>query len=551
VPVAVADRLAYQADPRSGGSPRAASVTAVATEADAVIGTGLRAGDISLALSQLLPPLIALGLGLWAIAVPSYWRDEAATVAAVSRPLASLPAMLGHVDAVHGTYYLVMWPLARLFGTGELLMRLPSAVATAIAAAVVAGIGRRLVSSWAGLAAGSLFAVLPMVSLYAQTARSYAMVIAAASVASWLLSGMLEHEPTRGSSQSWRFAAYAVSLTLLGALNIFGLLLIPAHGLTVAVHWQRGRDRRGARLLALGWLGCAGLAGALLSPLLVLGWRQRGQVAWLARGTLDSDIKALAGLTGSLLVSAIVVAIVSGALLIGIRCWPGPLAELTLPWLILPPTALLAVSMAHPVFTSRYVLLCLPALALLTGTALASFGKVIGPAGLALIMLAAWPVQQGQRAPAGHGENIREMDQIVSPQARPGDMLVYPNPNADVIGSAYPDGLARLPNAGVRQGPVSSGTLAGSLVSLAEIRQRLGHAKRVWVVEISKLTLDPVLLSVSGKPIGPVLTGLPFSEVRAWRCGTDSLVLYTRNPAPANSAKPAKKKAGKNQRAAR
>ena len=506
-----------------------AAAAALPAPTAALAGSGLRAGDIGLALSQVLPPLVALGMGLWAIAVPSYWRDEAATMAAVSRPLTSLSSMLGHVDAVHGTYYLLMWPLARLFGTGELAMRLPSAIAIAVAAAAVAGLGRRLVSSWAGLAAGLLFAMLPMISLYAQTARSYAFVIAAASVASWLLSGLLEHEPARGSNQSWRFAAYALSLTVLGALNIFGLLLIPAHGLTIAVHSYRGRERTGARLLALGWLGCAGVTGAVLSPLLLLGWQQRGQVAWLARGTLDSDIRALVGLTGSLLVSAIVVAVVAGALLVGIQIWPPRLAEMAMPWLVFPPAALLAVSMTHPIFTSRYVLFCLPAVALLAGTALARLGKLIGIAGLALIVFVAWPAQQAQRGPAGHGENIKQMDQIVTLRARPGDTLVYANPNADVIGAAYPDGLARLPNAAVGEGPVPSGTLAGSFVSLAAIRQRLAHADRVWVVEISKLTLNPVLLSASGKPIGPVLAGLPFSEVQAWHCGTDSLVLYTRS----------------------
>ncbi len=34
--------------------------------------------------------------------------------------------MLGHVDAVHGAYYLLMWLEVRLAGHGELALRLPS-----------------------------------------------------------------------------------------------------------------------------------------------------------------------------------------------------------------------------------------------------------------------------------------------------------------------------------------------------------------------------------------------------------------------------------------
>src|SRR5579859_710136 len=57
-----------------------------------------------------LPPALALLISLWNITTPSYWRDEAATIAAIRRPLGDLIRMLGNVDAVHGAYYLLMWP---------------------------------------------------------------------------------------------------------------------------------------------------------------------------------------------------------------------------------------------------------------------------------------------------------------------------------------------------------------------------------------------------------------------------------------------------------
>ncbi len=195
----------------------------------------------------LLPPLATLALALWNITTPSFWRDEAATIAAVKRPFGDLLSMLGNVDAVHAAYYIMMWPLAQLFGTGELVLRLPSALAAAITAAFVAAIGRRLVSPWVGLAAGLLFAILPVATRYGQEVRSYAMVVGVATVASYLLMRVFSAQPD--GRRRW-LAGYGASLAALGILNIFGLLLIPAHAVTVALHFRRLRGSKDARRLA-------------------------------------------------------------------------------------------------------------------------------------------------------------------------------------------------------------------------------------------------------------------------------------------------------------
>src|SRR5260370_39344253 len=109
--------------------------------------------DVGPVWALLLPPLAALALSLWNITTPSFWRDEAATIAAVRRPFGDLISMLGNVDAVHAAYYIMMWPVEHLFGSSELVMRLPSALAAAVTAAFGAAIGRRVVSPLVGLAA--------------------------------------------------------------------------------------------------------------------------------------------------------------------------------------------------------------------------------------------------------------------------------------------------------------------------------------------------------------------------------------------------------------
>ncbi len=102
-----------------------------------------------------LPGLATFAVTMWGIGSASFWRDEAATVSATRRPLPALLRMLGHVDAVHGAYYLLMWPLAHVVGTSEVVMRLPSAAAMAGAACGVAANGRRLGCWQAGLGPAS------------------------------------------------------------------------------------------------------------------------------------------------------------------------------------------------------------------------------------------------------------------------------------------------------------------------------------------------------------------------------------------------------------
>src|SRR5260221_9536200 len=56
--------------------------------------------------------------------------------------------------------------------------------------------------------------------------------------------------------------------------------------------------------------------------------------------------------------------------------WPVRLAEISLPWLIVPPLVLLVASTVQPVYTSRYILICIPALALIGGAARGSHTPV-------------------------------------------------------------------------------------------------------------------------------------------------------------------------------
>jgi mannosyltransferase len=531
-----------------GGSGPGAGDGAVAP---AVAGraAGFDRFDSGPAWMRAAPPVAMLGMALWRITGPSYWRDEAATLTAVRRPFGELLRMMSHVDAVHGVYYMFIWVAVRLGGPGELVTRLPSALAMAVAAAAVAALGRRLVSPRAGLAAGLLFAALPQISLYAQDAREYAGVAALASTGSYLLVRALT-DP--GRRVRW-LTGYAACLGLMGLLNVFSLLLLAAHAITVALAWWRGEgrgaDREGGRggdwggrppeagtgrRFALGWLAAAAGAVALASPVLALGYAERGTLSWLARPQVIGAVEGLRKLIGpAQMLLALCVAIGIGIVLSGAggraglrAAWPGPLLGLCLPWVLLPPAVLIGVSQVSPVYTFRYVLLCAPAAALLGGAGLAALiwppGGALSwvPATVAFAVVVALgvPAQFAARAPNGHGTDIRRANAVVVADRQPGDAVLYLGNDSHYFPAAYSSGFGRLDDIGDRLTPSQAGNLVGVPFRTSVIRQRLAHVQRVWVIRLGAYPHDP-------------LPAPGFHLVRQWRVSHIWMLLFARGRA--------------------
>ena len=91
---------------------------------------------------RLLDPLavavLAAVVGAAGASHPSLWFDESATISAsASRSLPELWRLLGHIDAVHGLYYLLMHGWFAIFPLTEFWSRVPSCLAVGIAAAGV------------------------------------------------------------------------------------------------------------------------------------------------------------------------------------------------------------------------------------------------------------------------------------------------------------------------------------------------------------------------------------------------------------------------------
>lgn len=484
-----------------------------------------------------VPPAVTLAVGLWGVGARPYWGDEMDTVSAVSRSLPQLARLLGHVDAVHGLYYLLLWPVARVAGTGEFATRLPSVAAMAGAALGISVIGRRLRSRRAGVCAGLAFATLPIVTQQAHDARPYAIVTVTAVLASYLL------VQAAADPRPARFVGYGLSLVLLGYLQLFGLLLVPAHAITLAalsrqqnltVAGGRGSPTEPAEgwwaRLARRWLVTIAAVGITVAPVVAWGWRQRGAIgwikqpgwpevgylaSWLAAGSATSAalLALLAALGGRRadsiaparppvlaprrwLARAVARPVSPGARQAG----PGrALTWLALPWLVVPPLALMVLSEVRPVYSFRYVIFCLPAVALLAGAGLAALGPVARAGALALIVALAAPAQLALRIPgSGAGGSLQAAAQVLATHKRPGDTIVYPGRAIPPWDLAYPQAFRPLRDLSLLQSGATIGHLYASTVPVPVLIRRERGITRIWVIQTSPRWQNPAAYLAPG-----------------------------------------------------
>lgn len=172
---------------------------------------------------------LALLLRLYGLGAKPFWLDE---ITSLRRATASLHHLA--LDALHNrhypSYFLLLWLVARL-GASQWLLRLPSAIFGAIAAALAGAIGRQVAGPRSGAIAGLFMAFSPFEVQYGQEARSYTLVSVLILIALWGLVRLVRQPAA--AALPWRRAG-----ALRGALLCYGLGTAAALSvLNVAVTW--------------------------------------------------------------------------------------------------------------------------------------------------------------------------------------------------------------------------------------------------------------------------------------------------------------------------
>jgi mannosyltransferase len=241
--------------------------------------------------------LLAAVLRLSTLDLQSFWYDEAFTpVHVLHASLAATLRSVVHTENSPPLWYVLEWADARLLGTGEVALRLPSALAGIATVPVAWAIGREVAyppdtppARRAAILCAALVAVNPLFVWYSQEARVYALFVLTGALAMLCFLRALR-EPTPR-----RMAAFALTAALALLTHYFAVFLLAPMALWLL--WDR-RTRRAA-LVAIGVLVVVGVA---LLPLISA---QGGHgTQWIGRWPLSERLQAipqyyLTGYTGS------------------------------------------------------------------------------------------------------------------------------------------------------------------------------------------------------------------------------------------------------------
>ncbi|MFE0513029.1 glycosyltransferase family 39 protein [Streptomyces sp. NPDC058964] len=426
--------------------------------------------------------LWTLALGLWGLSRQhSVWRDEAATWQVAQRSTAQIWHMLGHVDAVHGLYYLLMHGLFEVFGASTTTLRLPSVLAMAVATACVTVIGRRLAGARAGLAGGLAFGLLPAVQFHLQEGRPYALVAAGAAISTLLLVTVLQED---GGAAHW--AAYGGTVLTCGLLNWLSLLIVPAHCATLV--WTRA-----GRGTWTGWTAASAAAVAGALPLILFSRGQSDQISWIPP------------LTWHMMIGPAVVLAVGGLCTLPDRPRPGRLSvpALALPLLALPQIGLIGLSLVRPLFLDRYVLFSLLGLALLIGAGLDAAVRAarprfprasawLLPMALAVATTALLPQALAKRSPASRVDDVLAVAADVQRLKKTGDAVLFVPAARRDTALVSPRAFTGLRDIALAESPEESGTLKGVEAGPARIRAAVLGRRRILLVTDSTDVARPV-----------------------------------------------------------
>jgi mannosyltransferase len=372
--------------------------------------------------------VLAAVIGAIGISYPSLWFDESATItASAGRSVPELWRLLGHIDAVHGLYYLLMHGWFAIFPATEFWSRVPSCLAVGIAAAGVVVFAQQFLPRSTAVCAGIVFAILPRVTWAAAEARPYAFTAVAAVWLSVLLITAIRR------NRWWLWLLYALALIVSVLLNIYLILLVPAYAVITPV-------LRREKPVVLWWAITSAVAVGAVTPLLLFARSQSSQVAWIYplnwHNVLDVaqhqyfDNSVPFGIVAGVIFAAALTIRLTGR-------WEsvGDTRRVLIicgAWIVVPTAiALIYSAISDPFYYPRYLFFSTPAMAVVLAVCIVAVARTPRWIAVVLIVLTAAAIpnyflSQRQRY-AKEGWDYSDVADLISTHAAPGDCLMVDN----------------------------------------------------------------------------------------------------------------------------
>ncbi|MGH3532007.1 MAG: glycosyltransferase family 39 protein [Mycobacterium sp.] len=481
----------------------------------AVAASGVRPRPHGGLLDPLVVALLTAVISAAAAGRPSLWFDEGATISAsASRSLPELWRLLGHIDTVHGLYYLLMHGWFAIFPPTEFWSRVPSCLAIGAAAAGVVVFGKQFSSRTTAVCAGVVFAILPRVTWAGIEARSYAFTAAAAV---WLT--VLLVAATR-RNRWWLWLLYALALTLSILLNIYLVLLVPAYAVVTPVIRRR-------KSVVLRWAVTSSAVVGIMTPFMVFAHGQVFQVAWISPLDWHSviDVAQHQYFDNSVPFALLAGVVIVVAIALRRASAPGGggdtrrLLLVCAAWIAVPTAVSLIYSaISEPVYYARYLFFTAPAMAVVLAVCIVTITRKPWAVAGVLILFATAALPNylfSQRGPyAKESWDYSQVADLISAHAAPGDCLLVdntvrwaPGPIRALL-ATRPAAFAPLVDVerGAR-GP-EHGTLWDGHIAVWLVLHRLDACTTVWTISSRDKTL-PDHQSGPALPPGPLFGHAP------------------------------------------
>lgn len=372
---------------------------------------------------MVLPGLLCGALGLLFLGEKSVWLDESVSATLAQLDWPTLADVLVGREANMALYHLLLKGWTTIFGVSEFAIRSLSVLCAAGAACAVSALSARMFGARTAWISGMLFAANPVVLVFGQTARGYALCLLLVVVAELLFLHALQH----GRRRAWLGYAVVAALAIYASLMV---VLLPLANVVTAGALPRAVARR--RDLALS----TALVLLLVAPLLVLAQRANADgVGWISNTVGGELVKRLNGTVPAPVTLSVIGAVVLCAGAATLRRWR-PVATgsphfailLLASWLLVPIVGIIGLSIGYrPLLVPRYLVYCLPPLVMLGGAAIVRLrpgGLLVGVVAAALAISLALDVEW-YRTPAR--EDWRSaVAEVLSRRGADDGVLFYP-----------------------------------------------------------------------------------------------------------------------------
>jgi mannosyltransferase len=471
---------------------------------------------------------------------PSLWFDEAATISAATRSVPQLWDLIGHIDAVHGLYYLGMHGWFTIFPATEFWSRFSSCLAIGGAAAGVVVLGRQFSTRTVSVCAGILFAMLPRITWAGIEARSYSW----STLAAVWLTVLLISAIRRDRIAVW--LSYGALLVVSVVLNMFVVLIAVPHAVAVLMVCNRRRTRTR-------WAAVTAAAVIVVVPFVLCCRSQSFQVGWISPPGPHSFAEVLVNqYFDDSVAFAVLAAAVLSAPLVARRLRPTDdgtrrLVVMAVAWVVAPTAILLAYSaVAQPLYYPRYLCFTTPAMALLLAVCVVAVARSREwiTATLAVFAVAATPnyltVQRGPYAK--EGMDFSQVADVISAHSSPGDCVIFDNTTSwkpgpiRPITAARPDAYADLVDPGRGKRAWQRNRLWDAHLGIWGVADEVRRCTVVWTVSERDPSV-PSRQSGAGLKPGPRLDRAPayrvpesmgFHIVERWQFNFAQVVKSTR-----------------------